>query len=82
MKWWVIVRVRSRFEGEAPELLPQREQLQILRDMIAKDVQPFFYRGIEAGNMWFTERVGHEWERGHWKWTSEKAAPTCYCVDK
>ena len=66
MKWWAIIRVRSRFEEPVPEGTAQREQLEILRDMVANDVQPI--PGIEAGNIWFTERVGREWERGHWKW--------------
>ncbi len=66
MKWWAIVRMRSRFEEPVPEWTTQSKKLEILRDMIANDVQPI--PGIEAGNMWFNERVGHEWERGHWKW--------------
>ena len=70
MKWWAIIRVRSRFEEPVPEGTAQREQLEILRDMVANDVQPI--PGIEAGNMWFNERVGREWEKGHWKWALDK----------
>jgi len=70
MKWWAIVRMRSRFEAPIPEWATQSKKLEILRGMVANDVQPI--PGIEAGNMWFNERVGREWEKGHWKWSLDK----------